>query len=276
MRLKRTPFGFPNPLNLDAISSFDMADTAQGYFLEHLSWKDAETVLTERSVVVIPIGAQAKQHGHHLPLNNDFLIADYLRNAIVKRLPVVVAPTINYSYYPAMAEYPGTVSLSCETASRMFTEIVRSFARFGPRHFYFLNTGISTIEPVQLAADALHSDNVNVAYTDLRIALKTIRSDLEEQKGGTHADEIETSIMLFIAPEVVRMAKASRDFTGDGPGPLSRAPRPDAVHSPTGAWGDPTLATREKGEAIIRALIDGIADDINGLFNQIASISNRI
>jgi len=276
MRLKRTPFGFPNPLNLDAISSFDMENTAQGYFLEHLNWKDAETVLTEKSVVVIPIGAQAKQHGHHLPLNNDFLLAEYLKNAIVKRLPVLIAPTINYSFYPAMAEYPGSVSLSRETSSGMFIDIVRSLLKFGPRYFYFLNTGISTIEPLKLAADVLKTEGANVTYTDLRIALKTIRADLEEQTGGTHADEIETSMMLFIAPEVVRMAKASRDFTGDGPGPLSREPQPGAVHSPTGAWGDPTLATPEKGEALIRALIDGIADDINGLFNQIASISNRI
>jgi creatinine amidohydrolase len=253
-----------------------MAKTAQGYFLEHLNWKDAETLLTDESVVVIPIGAQAKQHGYHLPLNNDYLLAEYLKNAIVKRLPVAIAPTINYSYYPAMADYPGSVSLSIETASQMFVDIVRSFARFGPRYFYFLNTGISTIEPLKLASELLKPDGTVINYTDLRSSLRTVRGDLEEQKGGSHADEIETSIMLFIAPEVVRMERATRDFTGDGSGPLSREPRPDAVHSPTGAWGDPTLATREKGEALVRALVDGIADDINGLFNQIAGISKRI
>jgi creatinine amidohydrolase len=253
-----------------------MAETAQGFFLEYINWKDAESLLTEETVVVIPIGAQSKQHGHHLPLNNDFLLAEYLKHAIVKRQPVVIAPTINYSYYPAMADYPGTVSLSIETAKGMFIDIARSFAGFGPRNFYFLNTGISTIKPLKEAAEALRQEGIKIAYSDLRVLLNSVREDLEEQKGGSHADEIETSIMLFIAPEVVRMDKAAKDYSGDNPGPLSREPRTDAVHSPTGTWGDPTLATREKGEQLVRSLVDGIADDINRLFGEIASISKRI
>jgi len=253
-----------------------MTSEAQGFFLEYLSWKDAETLMTDETVVVIPIGAQAKEHGYHLPLNNDFLLAEYLKHAIVKRLPVLVAPTVNYSFYPAMVEYPGTVSLSIETAKAVFIDIVRSFARFGPRHFYFLNTGISTLKPLKLAADELKTEGVTVAYSDLGVLLETVRKDIEEQEGGTHADEIETSMMLFIAPEVVRMDKAVCDFTGNGPGPLTPVQREGAVYSPTGAWGDPTRATKEKGEQLVVSLVNGIADDINQLFTTIASISKRI
>lgn len=252
-----------------------MTDIAQGYFLEHLNWKDAEVLLTAETVVVIPIGAQSKEHGYHLPLNNDFLMAEYLKHAVVKRLPVLIAPTINYSFYPDMAEYPGSVSLKIETASAMFIDIVKSFARFGPRHFYFLNTGISTIRPLKAAAEELARDQIVVTYTDLRILLKSTRDEVEEQEGGTHADEIETSIMLFIAPEIVRMDKAICDFH-DAPGPLSRERRPDSAYSPSGAWGDPTLASKEKGEQLVKALVDGIANDINRLFTQMASISNKI
>lgn len=255
---------------------FDMTDSAQGFFLEHLNWKEAEELLNEKTIVVIPIGAQSKEHGHHLPLNNDFLMAEYLKHAIAKRLPVVIAPTINYSFYPAMAEYPGSVSLKIETASAMFIDIVKSFARFGPKHFYFLNTGISTIRPLKLAAEELDREQLVVAYTDLRIVLNAVREQLEEQEGGTHADEIETSIMLYMAPEIVNMDKAICDYHGDAPGPLSRERRPDAVYSPSGAWGDPTKASKEKGEQLVKAMIDGIACDINRLFTQIASISNEI
>jgi creatinine amidohydrolase len=233
--------------------------------------------MTAKSVVVIPIGAQSKEHGYHLPLNNDFLLAEYLKHAVVKRLPVLIAPTINYSFYPAMVEYPGSVSLSIDTARAMFVDIVRSFARFGPTHFYFLNTGISTIRPLKMAAEELKQEGVVVAYSDLRVLLKNVREEVEEQEGGTHADEIETSMMLFIAPEIVRMDKAVCDYHGDGSGPLSREERPGAVYSPTGAWGDPTRASKEKGEQLVVSLVDGIADDINQLFMLLAkSISTKI
>lgn len=232
--------------------------------------------MTNETVVVIPIGAQCKEHGFHLPLNNDFVLAEYLKHAIVKRLPVLIAPTINYSYYPAMAEYPGTVSLESETASAMFVDIVRSFARFGPRNFYFLNTGISTIKPLTSAAEMLRQEDLNVCFTDLSMLMKEIRAAVEEQEGGSHADEIETSMMLFIAPEIVRMDKAVCDYQGDGDGPLSPKEKPGAVYSPTGAWGDPTRASKEKGEQLIVSLVNGIADDINQMFTAMASISNRL
>lgn len=253
-----------------------MTNTTEGIFLEHLNWQTAEPLLTAETVIVIPIGAQAKEHGHHLPLNNDFLMAEYLKHAVAKRLYVMIAPTINYSFYPAMAEYPGSVSLKSETASAMFVDIVESLARFGPRHFYFLNTGISTIKPLKVAAEALAEQNIVVTYSDLRVLLETVRIEVEEQEGGTHADEIETSIMLFIAPEIVKMDRAIPDFHGDGPGPFSREQRPDAVYSPTGAWGDPTRATREKGERLVNALVTGITDDINRLFKNISGISSEI
>ncbi|MDZ4833439.1 MAG: creatininase family protein [Candidatus Melainabacteria bacterium] len=253
-----------------------MTDIAQGQFLEHLYWKDAEALLTNKTVVVIPIGAQSKEHGYHLPLNNDFLMAEYLKHAIAKRLPVVIAPTINYSFYPAMAEYPGSVSLKSETASSMFCDIVSSFARFGPRYFYFLNTGISTIRPLKVAAEALAREGMSVTYSDLRVLLQTVRLAVEEQEGGTHADEIETSIMLYMAPDVVKMEQAVLDFHGDGPGPFSRERRPDAVYSPSGAWGDPTKASKEKGERLVTALVDGIARDIKRIFENIESISTKI
>ncbi len=72
--------------------------------------------------------------------------------------------------------------------------------------------------------------------------------------------------MLRLAPNVVTMENASADFHGDKSGPLTRnsdwARDSDAVYSPTGAWGDPTLATREKGEIIVNRLVDWIEKDI--------------
>jgi len=85
------------------------------------------------------------------------------------------------------------------------------------------------------------------------------------QSGGTHADEIETSMMLYIAPESVRMNKAARDLNPNQPGGLTRDPHGKGTYSPTGAWGDPTLATREKGRAVVESIVANILKEIDDL-----------
>jgi creatinine amidohydrolase len=233
--------------------------------LETLSWDEAERVLTSETVVVIALGAESKEHGRHLQLNNDFLMAEYLKKRVLDAAPqnTVVAPTINYSFYPAFLEYPGSTSLSVDTARAMLTDIIHSLAHYGPRRFYILNTGISTLRPLAQAATDLAKDGIVLRYTDLT------RDDPVEKKvrqsGGTHADEIETSMMLYIAPESVRMKKAARDLNPNQPGGLTRDPQGKGTYSPTGAWGDPTLATREKGQAVTESLVATILKDIEDL-----------
>jgi creatinine amidohydrolase len=233
--------------------------------LETLSWDEAERILTPDTVVVVALGAESKEHGRHLQLNNDFLMAEYLKKRVLAGTPqnVVVAPTINYSFYPAFLEYPGSTSLSMDTARAMLIDIVHSLAHYGPRRFYILNTGISTLRPLAQATDDLAKDGILLRYTDLT------KDDPVEKKvrqsGGTHADEIETSMMLYIAPESVHMNKAARDLNPRQPGGLTRDPNGKGTYSPTGAWGDPTLATREKGQAVTESLIATILKDIKDL-----------
>jgi creatinine amidohydrolase len=248
-----------------AASAPQSARANAAVLLETLSWDEAEHMLTPDTVVVIALGAESKEHGRHLQLNNDFLMAEYLKKRVLDAAPpnVVVAPTINYSFYPAFLEYPGSTSLSMDTARAMFTDIIHSLAHYGPRRFYILNTGISTLRPLAQAAAELSKDGIVLRYTDLT------KDDPVEKKvrqsGGTHADEIETSMMLYIAPETVRMKKAVRDLNPNQPGGLTRNPQGKGTYSPTGAWGDPTLATREKGQAVVASLISTILEDIDDL-----------
>jgi len=231
--------------------------------LETLSWDEAEQILTPDATIVIALGAESKEHGRHLQLNNDFLMAEYLKKRVLDGASqnVVIAPTINYSYYPAFLEYPGSTSLSVDIARAMFTDIVHSLAHYGPRRFYILNTGISTLRPLAQAAADLAKDGILLRYLDLT------RDDPVEKKlrqsGGSHADEVETSMMLYIAPESVRMSKAARDLNPNQLGGLTRDPHGKGTYSPTGAWGDPTLATREKGQALTESLVTTILKDVS-------------
>lgn len=235
-----------------------------GILLENLTWPEAEKVLVPSAVVVIPLGAESKEHGPHLKLKNDWLMAEYLKRRVLESSNVIVAPTVNYSFYPAFLEYPGSTSLRFETARDEIVDICRTLARSGPKRFYVLNTGVSTRRPLAAAADVLKADGILLRYTDLSVT-EPVEKTIRKEPGGTHADEIETSMMLYIAPESVDMSKAVNDYHGDHPGALTRDPHGEGTYSPTGVWGDATLATREKGKVVTEALVKAILADIEAL-----------
>jgi len=242
-----------------------MARSNRGVVLGELTWVAAERLFRPHKVLLIPLGAAAKEHGPHLPLQNDLLLAEYLRDEIAKSADVLIAPTINCGFYPAFVEYPGSVSLRLRTARDLLVDICRSYARFGTRKIYVLNTGVSTLRALRPAAKTLAAQGVLLRCTDLRRILAPVAARLAEQAGGTHADEIETSMMLVIAPRAVRMKAAVRDYQ-PGTGPLTRrANRAAGVYSASGIWGDPTLATRAKGKILVQALVKGIRKDLREL-----------
>ncbi len=223
-----------------------------GKKLENMSWSAAELAFADEPVVVIPLGAAAKEHGPHLPLNNDALIAEWLADEIMQRLPVIVAPLINASYYPAFTDYPGSISLRMETARDLVVDSCRSLANFGLTRFYVVNTGLSTLRPLAEAREQLGA-GICFEYLDLEQALAALPADLLQQHYGSHADEHETSLMLYIAPEVVDMSLAVDDGA-EGEGRLSRV-HGEGTWSASGVYGQATLASREKGRVIAGVLV---------------------
>ncbi len=214
---------------------------------------------------MIPLGAGSKEHGPHLKLKNDFVLAEYLKRRVLAKADAVIAPTMNYGYYPAFLEYPGSTSLRLETARDLVVDICRGLSRFGPRRFYVLNTGVSTVRALEPAAAILAGDGILLRYTDVLACLDPIEKEVCRQEGGTHADEAETSMMLYMSPGDVDMRKAVRDYH-PGQGALTRdEKRTDRTFSPSGVYGDATLATREKGRRITEALVAVILREIAAL-----------
>lgn len=253
------------------LSAIAFAQT-KGVLLEELTWQEAEKRLKPDTVVVIALGAAAKEHGPHLKLKNDWTMAEYYKQRVLIAADVVIAPTINYYFYPAFVEYPGSTSLRMETARDLTVDICRSLSRFGPRRFYIINTGVSTLRALKPAAEILAAEGILLHYLDVTKDVADVVKPLEKQEGGTHADEIETSKMLYIDPTAVDMKKAVKDYhpRPDRPGTrLTRDPqvaaRGEGTYSPTGTWGDPTLATREKGQKVTEATFTVILKQIEKL-----------
>ena len=235
-------------------------------WLERITWVQAADALKADAVVVIPLGAAAKEHGPHLTLANDAKLAEYLVRRVADATPVVVAPPLNYHFYPAFLEYPGSTSVAANTARDLTSDVVRSLTRHGPRRFYVVNTGISTARPLAASAQALLDEGILMRFTNLEGILDAAARGIREQAGGSHADEIETSMMLHIDPRSVDMSKAVKDYgPRSTPFALTRRPGGPGTYSPTGIWGDPTLATAQKGRIFTDALIAGILEDIAAL-----------
>jgi creatinine amidohydrolase len=239
---------------------------SKGVSLSDMTWVEAKVALATDAVVVIPIGAGAKEHGPHLPLDTDFRQAEYYKNRVLSQANVVVAPTINYSFYPAFVEYPGSTSLSLSVARDLIVEVIRGIAQFGPRRFYVLNTGVSTNVPIAQAAALLALDGIAVAYLDLTgPTVSALERQVEAQKEGTHADEIETSEMLAIDASVVDMRKAAVEYRpGVAPGALSLDPK-SPRYDPSGIYGDATLATVAKGRVLVDGMTQIILNEIEAL-----------
>lgn len=237
----------------------------RGLVLGDLTWIEAERVLTPDAVVVIPLGAEAKEHGPHLRLDNDRQLAEYFRGRVLAAADVIVAPTVNYHYYPSFVEYPGSTHLRREVARDLIVDIVRSLAAYGPRRFYVLNTGVSTLVPLADAAAILRAEGIRFTYTDILNVGKEAEDQVRQQVRGTHADEIETSMMLYMHPDRVDMARAVRDDAPRGEGGLGRTPGTRKTFSPSGVWGDATLATREKGRIVVEAMVAGMLREIEAL-----------
>jgi creatinine amidohydrolase len=229
-------------------------------FVEHLSWDEVARRIEDGAVAILPIGAGAKQHGFHLPMNTDRIQAEWLAARLAQRVGGVIWPTVSYGYYPAFVDYAGSASLTAPTFEALIREIAAGIIGYGCRALFVLDTGISTLAPVDHALagnpDALHL-KVHDGPRYRRAA-----QDVSAQSHGSHADELETSHLLVLAPHLVKTARAeaSPALTHETPGPLTPSDTTSPNYSRSGSFGDPTLATRAKGEILLTAMVDDMVE----------------
>ena len=113
------------------------------------------------------------------------------------------------------------------------------------------------------ASSELREEGVNMIFTDILKSGSRVEEGIMEQEGGTHADEMETSMMLYMKPEIVDMSKAVKDYDPTGGRGLTRDPEnTEAKFSPTGIFGDPTLASAEKGRIAVEARVRYIVEEL--------------
>jgi creatinine amidohydrolase len=216
------------------------------------------------AAAILPIGAGAKQHGLHMPMASDQVFAEHFAQLLAAKIDALIWPTLTYGTYPAFTAYAGSVSLSGRTFQPVVTEIVDALIGFGATRVLILDTGLSTIEPVEAAIrGSRRPERVRHLKLFAGSRFEETARALKQQPYGTHADEMETSLMLAVAPELVNMTRAEPcpfSPTGPLPGPLSPNDPSSPNYSPSGSFGDPTFASAEKGRRLVAAILEDMIE----------------
>jgi creatinine amidohydrolase len=239
----------------------DTTGKSPGAWVAALAWPEVEQRMRAAATAILPVGAGAKEHGRHLPLNTDQVLAEWLTQRLIERSNVLAWPTLTYGHYPAFVEYPGSCNLSAETFEMLVDETLSSIMSAGVSNVLILNTGISTVHSIErIAAKKKRAKRAHV-YQGTRY--RELEQKIRQQAYGSHADELETSIMLAIAPDKVNLqvarSWAAREMQ---PGPLIRKDFSHPNYSPDGVYGDPTLATEAKGRRLLEAMLQDILSQL--------------
>lgn len=230
--------------------------------VSHLTWDAVQRRLAAGDAAILPVGAGAKQHGFHMPMGTDQFQAEWFAAWLAERMGALIWPTVTSGYYPAFTAYTGSLSLASPTFNALVRETVADIRRYKPRVVVILDTGLSTNAPIAEAiTDFTGEPTVRHIAIYRGARFRETVATVEQQVMGTHADEIETSLMLAIAPEWVDLAKAEASpMISRLSGPLTPHDTASLNYSRSGSYGDPTLASREKGERLLASILEDIIE----------------
>lgn len=198
---------------------------------------------------LIPVGS-VEEHGYHLPLSTDTVIAEMLAENISTKTGILVAPPIWYGVCRKTSAYPGTVNVKPQTLQSIVEDVLEDLNRHGFERFYLLTGHAGSIH-ISVLKEAGRSISINKNVQVYVINPFQIDvSDLIDSQAG-HACEVETSLMLYLRSDLVKMEKAVSGFFKEDKFFTLSFDRP----SESGVSGRPELASKEKGSKIFERLI---------------------
>ena len=246
-------------------------DSLDKIYYDELTWPEINVAVREKKVLLLPIGS-TEQHGHHLPLDVDNFLARSVCEAAARLAPrdLLVMPTIPYGYNEHALDFPGTIHVTYEHFIEYCLDVCKSVAYAGFERVVLVDGHGSNEHLCEFIARraTLETDAMLASVMWTNLAIEAFEKVRESGHGGAaHACELETSAYLYLEPSRVQMDLAQDHFGGaagnegsrflhvdltKGWGPVKLV-RWTSSATPTGVSGAPTLATAEKGAAIVNA-----------------------
>jgi creatinine amidohydrolase len=216
--------------------------------LENLTWPEVKRFKPDNKILLLPLGS-FEQHGHHLPLTTDTDIVTAVARGVEKRraAKILCLPTLWPGHSPHHLFFPGTLSIGQMPYIQLVIELCRSMVKMGGCWIFLLNGHGGNDVPLRAVARELKSE-----FPKVRVVMASYWT--LASLGIRHACEIETSLMLHLRPDRVKMKLARPD------GPTARTVPWTVVNefheiSKTGAVGDPTAATAAKGKRFLEKIV---------------------
>lgn len=250
-------------------------------FFPYLTWTDIAAMPDKANVLIIqPVGA-IEQHGPHLPLAVDTAIGEAVLGRALEKLPADVPafalPSLCYGKSNEHYHFPGTITLSAQTLIATLMDVGSSLYRAGFRKWVLLNSHGGQPQIMEIVARDLHQQYDDFLVFPLFVwnAPNCAANELTEKEltFGIHAGDAETSLLLSILPDCVRMERAVAEYphglpqhgllSMEGALPFAWTTR-DLSRS--GTLGDPTTATPEKGDRLLESLADGWVQVLNDIY----------
>lgn len=243
---------------------------AEAGLLLHELTRDEASARAGENLLVLPVGA-TEQHGRHLPLGTDSLLAEHIARAAAQdalaKAPVLVTPTLPFGSSHHHLPFGGTASLGTERYYGALADVVESLIGSGFRRIFILNGHGGNHELVQLVArDLALRHPVNLAAASYWEIARTALIEADPASSPLipgHAGLFETSLVLAIRPSLVRELPAGLG-TAERQLPTARLPYRAELH---GSWQDiagftdrPDLASRERGERYLGIIVPLVRD----------------
>ena len=221
--------------------------------LENQSWKS----IPPMALVLVPTGS-IEQHGPHLPLNTDTIIAETVAKGVAERYQknfpsnaVFVAPPVQYGASGEHQEFPGTISIGHQVLQEMLIEMVRSISTWA-NHIVFINGHGGNQHSLVKAVTQMIYEGHKVSWVPC-----------STPGGDAHAGATETSLMLAIAPERVQLSQIESGNLANLQSLMAEITENGIrAVSPTGILGDPTLATSSLGKELIETMVSDVFERI--------------
>jgi len=255
--------------------------------LSKMTWEDVKKCIAEKSIVLVPVGS-IEEHGPHLPLSTDSIIAEEVaketaRRVIKEGISILVAPTISFGYSSKnIMKFPGTITLEIDTFINLVFDYLNSIISHGFRRILVVNAHGQNSGALRVVARKIYEKtSVPIAIVPLCMLLakeaitKHRRSDLG---GVMHAGEVETSIILYLNKDLVKLERASKEVTIP-PSPILGG---DITltrkiflttwsywRSEKGILGDPTVACEEFGKIIFNRIVEELVSIVKELYFKV-------
>jgi creatinine amidohydrolase len=223
--------------------------------LKEMTPGSAAERLQLRPTLIVPVGT-TEQHGPHLPIGCDTIIVERLADDLSETFGIPRAPTIEYGVHEGTRLLPGGAALRRRTLHRVMNELIESWEEGAGVREFFIITAQSSEGHLE-ALSAIRTDEATVQVVDI---FSLDFSEWLDRPSPVQGGELDTSLLLFLAPHLVRMDLA-RDFELS-PSMLSRYRPGQSRHLPEGSPGSvgfPTLASAQKGERLYTFIFERVS-----------------